>query len=145
MKYSLRSLMTFSIRDLLWLTVVVALAVAWWVERMDRYSSRKELQRVQLRLALEEDNNKHLKNVVKGLEDINAMTEANLKESHKQGRYGGDVQEGDGSCTGCAQLSGTRPKPAKELKRRVDFASRAGRITSGAFFSRWQPRLRALL
>jgi hypothetical protein len=28
MKYSLRSLMTFSIRDMLWLTVVVALALA---------------------------------------------------------------------------------------------------------------------
>ena len=33
MKYSLRSLMKFSIRDLLWLTVVVALAVGWWVDR----------------------------------------------------------------------------------------------------------------
>jgi hypothetical protein len=32
MKYSLRSLMTFSIRDLFWLTVVVALAVGWWVQ-----------------------------------------------------------------------------------------------------------------
>jgi hypothetical protein len=32
MKYSLRNLMKFSIRDLFWLTVVVALAVAWWVE-----------------------------------------------------------------------------------------------------------------
>jgi hypothetical protein len=33
MKYSLRSLMTFSIRDLFWMTVVVALAVAWWIDR----------------------------------------------------------------------------------------------------------------
>ena len=32
MKYSL-SLMTFSIRDLFWLTALVALAVGWWVER----------------------------------------------------------------------------------------------------------------
>ena len=31
MKYSLRSLMTFSIRDLLWLTIVVALIGGWWV------------------------------------------------------------------------------------------------------------------
>jgi hypothetical protein len=33
MKYSLRSLMTFSIRDLFWFTVVVALAVGLWIER----------------------------------------------------------------------------------------------------------------
>jgi hypothetical protein len=33
MKYSLRSLMTFSIRDLLWLLVVVALALGWWIDR----------------------------------------------------------------------------------------------------------------
>jgi hypothetical protein len=33
MKYSL---MTFSIRDPFWFTVVVALAVGWWVERRAR-------------------------------------------------------------------------------------------------------------
>ncbi len=66
MKYSLRSLMTFSIRDLFWLTVVVALAVAWW---LDRSSSRKELQRVQLLLALEEDTNKLLESVAKSHAD----------------------------------------------------------------------------
>ncbi len=33
MKYSLRSLMTFSIRDLFWFTVVVAMGMAWWVDR----------------------------------------------------------------------------------------------------------------
>jgi hypothetical protein len=32
MKYSLRSMMTFSIRDLFWLTVVVAMGVAWWLD-----------------------------------------------------------------------------------------------------------------
>ena len=32
MKYSLRSLMTFSIRDLFWITVVAALALGWWVD-----------------------------------------------------------------------------------------------------------------
>jgi hypothetical protein len=32
MKYSLRSLMRFSLRDLFWLTVVVALAVGWWID-----------------------------------------------------------------------------------------------------------------
>jgi hypothetical protein len=34
MKYSLRSL-KFSIRDLLWLIVVAALASGWWVDRSD--------------------------------------------------------------------------------------------------------------
>ena len=33
MKYSLRSLMTFSIRDLFWLMVVVGLGLALWVDR----------------------------------------------------------------------------------------------------------------
>jgi membrane protein implicated in regulation of membrane protease activity len=33
MKYSLRSLITFSIRDLFWLTIVVALVVVWWLDR----------------------------------------------------------------------------------------------------------------
>ena len=33
MKHSLRSLMKFSIRDLMLLTLVVALAVWWWTER----------------------------------------------------------------------------------------------------------------
>ena len=33
MKYSLRSLMRFSIRDLALVTVIVALALGWWVDR----------------------------------------------------------------------------------------------------------------
>jgi hypothetical protein len=32
MKYSLRSLMTFSIRDLALVTVIVALALGWWLD-----------------------------------------------------------------------------------------------------------------
>jgi hypothetical protein len=80
-KYSLRSLMTFSIRDLFWLTLVVALAVAWW---MDRLNSRRELQGVQLRLALEEDNNKHLKFRAKVLADSAAIRDAAAKEYYER-------------------------------------------------------------
>jgi hypothetical protein len=80
MKYSLRSLMQFSLRDLFWITVVVAMGVAWW---MDRLNSHKELQGVQLRLALEEDNNKFLKIRAKDLADHNARIDAALKEHVK--------------------------------------------------------------
>jgi len=44
MKYSLRSLMTFSIRDLVWLTVVVALGVGWWIERTRAERLAKEAE-----------------------------------------------------------------------------------------------------
>ena len=33
MKYSLRSLMTFSIRDIALVTMIVAILVAWWLDR----------------------------------------------------------------------------------------------------------------
>jgi len=33
MKYSLRSLMRFSLRDLFWMMVVVGLGLAWWMDR----------------------------------------------------------------------------------------------------------------
>jgi len=44
MKYSLRSLMTFSIRDMFWLTVVVALAIGWWLERQRADEAAKEAE-----------------------------------------------------------------------------------------------------
>jgi hypothetical protein len=77
MNYSLRSLMTFSIRDLFWVLTLAAVLTAWW---MDRYSSRIELQSVRLRLALEEENNKHLTFRAKVEADARAMMESNLKE-----------------------------------------------------------------
>ena len=43
MKYSLRSLMTFSIRDLFWITVVVALALGWWVDRSRLAAEARDL------------------------------------------------------------------------------------------------------
>jgi hypothetical protein len=33
MKYGLRSPMRFSLRDLFWITVVVAMGLGWWVDR----------------------------------------------------------------------------------------------------------------
>ena len=44
MKYTLRNLMTFSIRDLVWLPVVVALGVAWWMERTRAERLAKEAE-----------------------------------------------------------------------------------------------------
>lgn len=50
MKYSLRSL-RFSIRDLLWLMVVVGLALGWWMDRTRmREEVRREVDRVYLLL-----------------------------------------------------------------------------------------------
>lgn len=37
--------MTFSIRDLLLLTVIVALAVGWWVDRQEILMLRNELEK----------------------------------------------------------------------------------------------------
>ena len=52
MKYSLRNLLKFSIRDLLWLTVVVALAVAW---SLDRSRLRDEARAVEAERGLLEE------------------------------------------------------------------------------------------
>ena len=43
MKYSLRSLMTFSIRDVLLMTVIVAILVAWWLDHRRQHVAREEL------------------------------------------------------------------------------------------------------
>ncbi len=59
MKYSLRSVMRFSIRDLFLITVVVAILVAWWLDhwraavdrekliKAFRDSQQQEIQRLQ--------------------------------------------------------------------------------------------------
>jgi hypothetical protein len=40
--------MRFTIRDVLWLTVVVGLAVAWWTERSNAITARQELAKAHL-------------------------------------------------------------------------------------------------
>jgi hypothetical protein len=52
MKYSLRSLMTFSIRDLFWLMAVVALVLGWWVDRSRLATELKAFENEMVRLKL---------------------------------------------------------------------------------------------
>ena len=83
MKYSLRSLMTFSIRDLFGLTVVVALVVAWW---LDRSRSHEELRNVQFRLSLAEESNELLRSIAKSKADraeLSAAYEKDLKAARE--------------------------------------------------------------
>lgn len=44
MKYSLRSLMRFSLRDLFWITVVVALVLGWWLDHSKNQHLGRRLQ-----------------------------------------------------------------------------------------------------
>lgn len=60
---------------------MAAVLTAWWV---DRSNSRRELQRVQLNLALEEDFNKNLTFKAKVLADSDARRDAIVKEHFKR-------------------------------------------------------------
>lgn len=44
MKYSLRNLMRFSLRDMFWITVAVALVLGWWVDRSRLDSAKNEVE-----------------------------------------------------------------------------------------------------
>ena len=48
-------MLRFSIRDLIWLMLVVALAVAWWVDRQKQQQVNADLRREQERLTVEND------------------------------------------------------------------------------------------
>jgi hypothetical protein len=52
MKYSLRSLMTFSIRDLFWLVLVVAMGLGWWLERGRASTCKAEAKQLQADLSI---------------------------------------------------------------------------------------------
>jgi hypothetical protein len=59
MKYSLRSLMKFSIRDIALLTVIVALAVSWGI-------TYQELARARRREQIWRDNSFEMQHIMKG-------------------------------------------------------------------------------
>ena len=46
--------MRFTIRDVLWLTVVAALAVAFCVERSQRVAATREIQKARMEMKLKE-------------------------------------------------------------------------------------------
>ncbi len=68
MKYSLRSLMRFSIRDLFWITIVVALAVAWWVERSRLADKEIEFMRLNIKLMREQSGERLLRERLEAVE-----------------------------------------------------------------------------
>ena len=47
MEYSLRILMRFSLRDLFWITVIVAMGVAWWLDRTRLATAESERQKAE--------------------------------------------------------------------------------------------------
>lgn len=48
-------MLRFSIRDLIWLMLVAAFAVGWWVDRQKQQQVNADLRREQERLAAEND------------------------------------------------------------------------------------------
>jgi hypothetical protein len=58
MKYSLRSLMRFSIRDLLWLFVVVALTVKLWIGEQERDNQKRLWEEHLIQLGIDRANDK---------------------------------------------------------------------------------------
>ena len=59
----------FSIRDLLWLTVVVALAVGWWIDHDTIRRERERLQSMQAEVQAKQDELDILRDSVKKLYD----------------------------------------------------------------------------
>lgn len=51
--------MKFSIRDLMFVTVIVALAVAWWMDRTKLVSTRHQLQIERIHVVLRQHEESH--------------------------------------------------------------------------------------
>jgi hypothetical protein len=72
MKYSLRSLMTFSIRDMFWLLSVLALGLGWWVNSRQLWLSRREIDEERIEVIKQA---KELRdNLAAAKEDIEGLT-----------------------------------------------------------------------
>ena len=54
----------FTIRDMLWLTVVVAMGVGWWIERQNAYQLRVRIGEISSDLAVEIMNNRQYRSLL---------------------------------------------------------------------------------
>ena len=82
MKYSLRSLMRFSIRDLFWITVVVAVGLGWWLERGRANTFKVEAKQLRADLSIAKEEMASSSDLItKLVKELHVRSPANLPHS----------------------------------------------------------------